>query len=522
MTVFAPVSYQHASAHAPAAKVTTLVVGWDVSEAKTFDPGREYEFSGELVDHSMYDSLVTIHGTDVGKIAPDLATSWTVTGGGTIFTFKLRQGVKFVSGNPLTAADVVFSYLRFKNLNDNPAPLIAGMKSITAIDPSTVQITLSAPDVSFLAAMTAPNFGVLDSKTVIAHGGTDAANAAKTDTATAYLNANSAGTGPYVLKSWTPDTSIVLARNPNYWGPAPYFEQVILDGVKDGQTQALQLQKGDAQMAFGLTIDQANSLMGSPGVTIDAGPTLDYAYLAMNVSAAISKPLSNALVRQAIRYAIDYNGIIKDLMRGDGLQVASVVPIGYVGNSPAQNAANRIVTSTIKAKALLAQAGYPNGFTVSLTYPTNYNFDGIDFDSLAAKLINDLKGVGITVTPKPEQVSLALAEYRAKKSQINLEPWGADFPDAYDNLYYFGPGGGESVRVNYLQDGNLPSLIAKGDATADATSRGTIYNQVVQQLLKTGPWAVLVQPEFPVGMRSNIKGFQYAPIWRVDVASLSE
>src|SRR5208283_879840 len=132
----------------------------------------------------------------------------------------------------------------FKNLNDNPAPLIAGMKSIKALDPSTVQITLSAPDVSFLAAMTSPNFGILDSKTVIAQGGSDAADAAKVDTATTYLNANSAGTGPYILKSWTPDTSIVFTRNPNYWGPAPYFQQVILDGVKDGQTQALQLQKG--------------------------------------------------------------------------------------------------------------------------------------------------------------------------------------------------------------------------------------------------------------------------------------
>jgi peptide/nickel transport system substrate-binding protein len=180
------------------------------------------------------------------------------------------------------------------------------------------------------------------------------------------------------------------------------------------------------------------------------------------------------------------------------------------------------VTNTAKAKALLAQAGYPNGFTVTLTYPTNYNFDGINFDALAAKLINDLKGVGITVTPKAEQVSVALAEYRAKKSQINLEPWGADFPDAYDNLYYFGPGGGEGVRVNYVQDDGLPALIAKGDATADAATRGAIYNKVQQQLLKTGPWAVLVQPEFPVGLRSNIKGFQYAPIWKVDVASLSE
>jgi peptide/nickel transport system substrate-binding protein len=315
---------------------------------------------------------------------------------------------------------------------------------------------------------------------------------------------------------------VVLERNPNFWGPAPYFQQVILDGVKDAQTQALQLQKGDADLAFGLTSDQVNSLKGSPGVKIALGPTLDYVYIAMNVSPAVSKPLSNPLVRQAVRYAIDYNGIISKLLDGDGLQVASVIPIGYVGNSPAQNAAARIVTNPAKAKALLAQAGYPNGFNVTLAYPTNYSFDGVGMDPLAAKIVNDLKAVGINVTPQAEQVSVWLANYRAKKLQMGLGPWGADYPDAYDNLSYFGPGGNEGVRVNYTSDGNLASLIAKGDTVADPASRGAIYYQVEQQLLKTGPWAVLVQPAFPVGLRANIKGFSYAPIWKVDFASLSK
>src|SRR5579871_2298555 len=249
-TVAAPLSTHRA---AQAAKIKTLIVGWDVSEADFLDPGLGYTITGGTVNAQTFDTLVTTHGSDVGHIVPDLATSWKVSGGGSVFTFKLRQGVKFVSGNPLTADDVVFSYKRFKNLGGNPSGLIAGMKDITAVDPSTVQITLSAPDVSFLAAMTGSNFSVLDSKTVIANGGTDDANAAKTDKAKNYLNANSPGTGPYILKEWTRDTRIVLDANPNYWGPAPYFKEVILNGVKNGETQKLQLQKGDAQMAFNMT-----------------------------------------------------------------------------------------------------------------------------------------------------------------------------------------------------------------------------------------------------------------------------
>lgn len=522
-TLVAPVTGYRALAHDRAgAKVTQLVVGWDVSDAKTMDPDRAYEFTDELADASVYDTLVTIHGGDVSHIRPDLATSWKVSGGGSVFTFKLRQGVKFASGNPLTAADVVFSYERLQNLKDNPSSEISGVTSIKALDPSTVQITLSGPNVSFLAQMVSPNFAVLDSKTVMAQGGTDAADAAKTDKATTYLDANSAGTGPYILKEWTRNTRVVLERNPNYWGSAPYFKEVILNGVKDAETQKLQLQKGDADMAFGLTSDQVKELKGQSGVRVDLGPTLDYWYLALNVGPAVSKPLSNPLVRQAIRYAIDYNGIINNLLNGEGQQLASIIPIGYVGNSPAQNAAQRIVTNQAKARALLAQAGYAKGFTVSLTWPAGYTYDGVDPDPLAAKLVNDLKAVGITATPQAQQTSVWLANYRAKKLQIGLGPWGADYPDAYDNLSYFGPGGNEGVRVNYTHDGNLAALIAKGNTIADAAKRGAIYNQVQQQLIKTGPWVALVQPDYPVGLRSDIKGYVYNPVWKVDFADLSK
>src|ERR1035437_10374305 len=521
-TILAPFSYHRASAASPRANVSTVVGGWDISEATTLDPGREYEFTGMLVDHALYDTLITIHGSDVAHIQPDLATSWKVSNGGTVFTFTLRQGVKFVSGNPLTADDVVFSYLRFMNLKDNPSTLVTGLKDVKALNPSTVQITLSAPDVSFLAAMESPNFAIVDSKLVKQQGGTDGPDAAKTDKATAFLDANAAGTGPYILKEWTRNTRIVLSRNPNYWGPTPYFQEVILDGVKDAQTQKLQLQKGDAQLAFGLTSDQIASLRADHNVKVVLGPTQDYLYLAMNVSAAVSKPFSNPLVRLAVRYAVDYDGIIKNLLTGRGTQPASVIPTGSVGNSVAENNAQRLHTDVAKAKALLVKAGYPNGFTTTFAYPTNYPFDGVNLDALAAKLVDDFKKVGITAQPKAEQVAIWLQDFRARKFQIGLSVWGADYLDAFDNLSYFGPGGAVGLRVNYTKDGNLAALIAKGDTVANAEQRGAIYNQVQQQFLKTSPWVGIVQPAFPVGVRAEIKGYQYAPIWKVDFATLSK
>jgi peptide/nickel transport system substrate-binding protein len=520
-TLVAPLSIPLAGAHRQAAKVSTLIVGWDVSDPKSMDPGHAFELTNELVDHAAYDTLVTISGGDVGHIQPDLATSWRISGGGSVFIFKMRRGVTFASGNPLTASDVVFSYRRLQYLHDLPSTLISPMKTITALDPYTVQITLRAPDTAFLATLTTPTFSVLDSRLLMGKGATDTPDAARTDTARAYLDRTSAGSGPYILTEWTRNTRIVLRSNLRYWGPRPYFEEVILNGVTNPATQELQLQKGQADMAFNLTDDQVARLKGDPNVRIAAGLTLDFFFLAMNVSPAISVPLSNPLVRQAVRYAIDYNGLNK-LTDGTSVQLASVIPIGYVGNSAAENAALRVRTNVNKARALLAQAGYPRGFSVPLTYITSTSVDGIALDLLAAKIINDLKAVGIAATPKGEQVSVALSDFRSGKAAMVLWIWTPDYPDANDNLSFFGPGGIFSRRLNYLQDGNLAVLIARGIATANTADRAATYRQVEEQLLKTGPYAALMQPVHPVGLRADLRGFAYSPLWRVDFARLSK
>ncbi len=212
-------------------------------------------------------------------------------------------------------------------------------------------ITLTAPDVSFLAALSSPEFGVLDSKTVIAQGGSSGADAAKTDKATTYLNGTSAGSGPYIIKEWTRSTRLVLQRNPNYWGTPPPTQQVVFNEVADPQTQVLQLEKGDADVAFNLTSDQVATLHGQPNVKIIPANTLDFAYLALNVDPSISKPLSNPLVRQAIRYAIDYDGIVSKLLNGAAVQPASIVPVGLLGSTPDINNAIRIHRDVAKAKA---------------------------------------------------------------------------------------------------------------------------------------------------------------------------
>jgi peptide/nickel transport system substrate-binding protein len=520
-TLVAPLSIPPAGAQRQAARLPTLIVDWNTSDATSLDPGHGFQITNELVDHSTYETLVTITGGDVGHIRPDLATAWRITGDGLVYTFTLRPGVTFTSGNPLTAGDVVFSYRRLQYLQDSPSTLVQPMKTITALDPSTVRITLRAPDTAFLAALTGTAFSVLDSRLLLSKGARDTPDAARADTARAYLDRTSAGSGPYILTEWTRNARIVLRRNPRYWGPRPYFEEVILNGVTNPATQALELQKGSADIAFNLTDDQVAALKADPRLRIARGLTLDFFFLAMSVSPAISRPLSNPLVRQAVRYALDYDGIIR-LLDGAAVQIASVIPIGYVGNSAADNAALRIRTDRQRARALLARAGYPRGFGVTLTYPTNFSYDGVAFEPLAAKVINDLQAVGITATPKGEPPTVAIPDYIAGKPSMILWIAIPDYPDAYDMLSLLGPGGRVARRSHYLQDGNLAGLIARGFVTANTAARTTIYKQVEKQLLKTGPYAALVQPEYPVGLRADLKGFVYSPLALLDFARLSD
>jgi len=253
----------------------TLLIARDLTDGKTMDPGHFYEFTSNAMATNCYDTLVTFKGTDTAHPQPDLATSYTISSDAKVFTFHLRHGVRFSTGNTLTANDVVFSYRRLEYLGDNPAFLIAAATDIRALDTYTVRITLGAPDVSFLAALADNNFGVLDSKVVKAHGGDDSTQAAKRDKATSFLDAQSVGTGAFQLTNWTRNVQIVLTRNPYYWGQRAPMDKIVFQNQSDSATQRLLIQRGQVDVAEGIDLQGAQSLRNTPSVQVVTGNTLD-------------------------------------------------------------------------------------------------------------------------------------------------------------------------------------------------------------------------------------------------------
>lgn len=504
----------------------TLVVGRQIDDAKWLDPGRYYEFTAEDMARNVYEMLVTYHGSNVSKAQPELASSWKVSGGGKVYTFQLRHNVRFSNGDPMTSADVVFSYRRLGYLNDQPAFLMGAtgtppnitIYNVQAVGKYGVRFTLPAPDASFIAQLATPNFAVMDAKVLRAHGGDDTPDASTKDKATDWLNGHSAGTGPFVISNWVRGASgqIVLKRNTHYWGKAPYLNSIVYRGIQNATTQRLQVSRGTVDVAINIDIDGANTLRKDSGVKVVTGNTLDLMYMGMTLNPDISKPLSNPVVRQAVRYAIDYNGIIRGLLRNVGTQPNSMIPVGLIGNDKATNNKLKIKTNVAKAKALLKQAGYGSGFDVPLAYPAGVIFRGIPFDLVAPKIQQDLAKVGIRVTLQPQDEAVLLASYRAQKVPFILFEWGVDYPDSGDFAGPFSPGGGPAKRMWYTQSSQMGNLVDRAIAAPNLAKRKALYIQIEKIWLKESPWIGLVQPRNIIVLHKGVTNYTYSPEYHND------
>jgi peptide/nickel transport system substrate-binding protein len=494
----------------------TLIVASSISDYITNDPSRTFEFTSQIIDRAAYDTLVTVEPPDISVVRPRLATSWEISKDGKVYTFKLRPGVKFSSGNPLTAQDVRFSLRRLKNLKDQPSFFMDPVKDVEVVNDSTVRIVLNDPDASFLAALSCVPCGIIDSKTVMAHGGTDAEDGKEKDKATEWLNQNSAGTGPYKLVSFVKDVEAVLERNQGHWGPKPHFAKVIFKHVSSSTTQKEMVERGDADIARDIDADTAATIKDGPKIKVVSGLSLNLIYVAMNNTKEVGKEFADRRVRQAVAYAIDYDGLIKGLLRGGAEHPPVNIPIGILGVD--KNLA--VKRDVAKAKQLLAAAGYPNGFEAKLNYWTR-PLQGVSNEPLAAKIQADLAAAGIKVTLEPKEFSVVVPEFRAGKVQMIIAEWTPDYLDPHPWADAFYRKGGPATKRVAYDNPKMNDLIANGVRETDPKKRAQIYGDIVKLAIEDMPYAPMIQAKVAFAMNPGIKGFVYHPVWFVTLANLS-
>jgi peptide/nickel transport system substrate-binding protein len=252
------------------------------------------------------------------------------------------------------------------------------------------------------------------------------------------------------------------------------------------------------------------------GVQNISGASPNVFFLFTNENAAVSKITSNKDFQEAVRYGIDYDGLVT--LAGTGaVQAAGIIPTTFVGSLAPGTGVKRDVA---KAKAALAASGLTNP-TVTLSYPSDIQVNGLSFGDLAARVQQNLKEVGITVKLAGSSVSTALDDYRAGKEQMGLWEWGPDFPDPSDYLNFL-PGQLVGLRAGWVKgaDPSLEALGTKAAETVDNATRVPIYEQIQEQMNTAGPIMPLIQPAQILIAGKSVSNVQSNALWLVDLSEL--
>ncbi len=489
-----------------------LVLGMATSDIISLDPAKAFEFSGVGIINQLYDKLLDFPAGRFDKPELSLAESWKVSDDGIVWKFKLKKGIKFHSGNEVTAEDVAYSFKRVVYLKDQPAFILTQFglteDSIKVVDKYTVQITLDKQYAQgiFFSCLSAGVASIVDSKEVKQHEQkTD--KYPNGDRGMTWLSRNSAGSGPFVLNKWEKNDRVILDANAKHFVHPPKVKRVVIKEIVEATSRRLQVEKGDIDVAWEMFPDQVKELEKNTDIQIARIAALQIWYVGMNVSKG---PLADAKVRKAIRYAIDYDGIINNIMAGAGVQTNTFIPKGFAGYE------DKIIyrTNLEKAKALLKEAGYPNGFETSMDHG-----DQTPYPAVAQVIQNSLSKVGIKVKLNKLVSAQLWPKYRAQKHELILARWGPDYIDPHTNAQPFADYKAKQLCWrNVFYNDKTSGLIQKAGVEMNNDKRIKLYQEANSIIQEEGPYAFLFQPLYQHAVRKNLENFYAAPtfsLWKL-------
>ncbi|MEL7213853.1 MAG: ABC transporter substrate-binding protein [Pseudomonadota bacterium] len=483
-----------------------LVVAQNIDDIVTIDPASAYEFSsGEYVANT-YDTLVRYDATDTTVLAPALATAWEIDASNKTVTFTLRDSVTFHSGNPLRGEDVVGSWTRVVTLDKAPAFILTqlgwtpdNIAEMVTTDGNTVTVRYEgdfAPSfvLNVLAARPA---SIVDMQTVMA-------NEVDGDMGHAWMNRNSAGTGPFSLQTYRPADILSLQANPNYYQGAPAMERVVIQHNPEGATQRLQLEAGDIDMAKNLDPGQIAGLEGADGVRIETYPQAAVHWVSFNQKV---DALTDPAVWEAARYLVDYEGMADGMLKGQMEVHQAFWPEGFPG----------ALTDTPfsydpeKARQILADAGVET--------PINVTMDVISaptFVEMAQAIQASFAEGGINLEIVAGTGAQVITKYRARTHEAMLLYWGPDFMDPHSNAKAFAFNADNSDdkyastttwRNAWMPPAELNDKTMAALAEQDAEKRLEMYMELQKATQAEAPFVIMFQAIKQVAMRDNVKGF---------------
>ncbi len=460
----------------------TLVAAW-AQDPVGLDPHKTSAYSSFQVLENVLDTLVTTD--DAGKIVPSLATSWEVSDDGLNYTFHLRDGVKFSNGRALTADDVVYTYTRMldPDTGSGNAYKLGGVDSVTAPDASTVVMTLKEPNASLLSHL------AIDKTVGII---------AKEDVEDGTINTQPHGTGPFMITDFQPGTSLTLERNPYYWQDGlPYLDKVEIRIIPDESVRRTALLSGDVDWVISVPAQSVDQLKGESGVVVDEVAAGSYHYIGVNTVRNADSPLRLKEVRQAISYAINRDNIAAAAQFGLATPTQDPIP----SSSPWAYDYAPYAYNPEKAKQLLADAGYPDGFSMEIM-PTSQYPESVR----AAQVIqSDLAAVGIDVTIRTLEWAQWLEEEGAGNYDTYVCSWNVLVDP--DDFFYAQHKTGEVFNFTGYSNAKVDELLDQGRQTQGFDARYPIYQQINKMIVDDAPYIYLYNPDQINAYRDYVKGF---------------
>ncbi len=431
----------------------------------------------------VYDALFTYH-TGQMTLKDELAQSYSWSPDGKTLDVKLKPNIRFSNGDPLTARDVAFSiqrnlvpavkstyaasYFGLVGAQSFYAGKTTSVPGIQVVSPTEIKFVLKSPEPYFLNVLALQNSFILDHNL-------------PADTAS--VSAHPMGTGPFILKNWVQNESMTFVRNPKYdLGPPAKFGGVQVTFGPDSNLQVLQFEKGSLDAVYNIASTNYLQIINNPKWKQDyvQVPLPSINFLRMNPG--IVPAFQKVQVRQAMNYAIDKAKVIQDVENGRGTPANGPLPPGIPGyNSSLQP----YPYDPAKAKQLLSEAGYPNGFTVE------YDLVPSDLGTKLAEIVQSMYAqVGVKMNIVDMQAAPFHAKYLAKKIPFGQGGWLLDYPDAEDFLYLLVDGHSPLNRTTY-DNPQFDQLVEKADSITNQAQRVQLYSQADAIANQDAPWVYL-------------------------------
>ncbi|ASP23243.1 putative D,D-dipeptide-binding periplasmic protein DdpA (plasmid) [Antarctobacter heliothermus] len=482
-----------------------LVVAQNIDDIVALDPAQAYEFTSSEYMANVYDRLVQFDAEDTTKLVGGLAESWEMDAETRTITFDLRDGVTFHSGNPVTPADVIYSFKRVVALNKNPAFILTqlgwtadNIDQMVTGDGNTVVLKYEgdfspAFVMNVLAARPA---SIVDSQLVMS-------NEVDGDMGNAWLNTNSAGSGAFTLQMYRPAEMLRLAANKDYFKDGPKMDQIIIRHVAEAATQQLLLEQGDVDIARNMTPEQIAALP-EDGFQVGVFPQAAVHFISFNQKVPA---LQSEALWEASRYLIDYKGLTDTLLKGQMEVHQAFWPKGF----PGALEETPFSYDPEKAKQILADAGVELPINVEMDV---FNF--APFTDVAQSIQASFAEADIHLDIVPGTTAAIITKYRAREHEAIMLYWGPDFNDPHSNAKAFaynkdnsddGYASTTTWRNAWAVSKEMNERTMAALTESDPAKREEMYLSLQKDVQAKAPFVMMFQATLQIGMDADVSGY---------------